>query len=158
MAEACRFAQDAPETECAGDQADRAQAGDHPAAGSGNGDGPEPMVTGDKAQPVTDTPVGGAVESTVPHRGKGAQCSCHSLGFAGIGDGDLHWGRAVGHRDGSMWPGNCVSRLSVGAGEPDDGDGTVGLPLVPGVAWLRLRDSLPRLCACLSVELGGGHV
>ena len=46
---------------------------------------------------------------------------------------------------------------SVGPSEPDDGDGAVGFLLVPGVAWLELRDSLPRLSARVSVELTGGH-
>jgi hypothetical protein len=31
------------------------------------------MVAGGKAQPVTDTPVGGAGVDAVPYRGKGAQ-------------------------------------------------------------------------------------
>src|SRR6516225_3206854 len=46
---------------------------------------------------------------------------------------------------------------SFGAGEPDDGDGAVGLSLIAGVARLGLRNSLPCLRARVPVELGGGH-
>src|SRR5262249_14308797 len=51
------------------------------------------MVAGGKAQPVTDTPVGGAGPDAAPYRGKSAQGPRHGLGLAGIGDGDLRWNR-----------------------------------------------------------------
>src|SRR5215469_7368387 len=46
---------------------------------------------------------------------------------------------------------------SIGAGQADHWDDTIGLLLVGGVARLDLGDLLPRLSACLSIELGRSH-
>src|SRR5262249_52670077 len=73
VAEASRFAENAPEAVQVGHPADRAQAGDQRAAGCGGGDRPEPMRADRKAQPVTNTPVGGAGERAAPRPPPGAR-------------------------------------------------------------------------------------
>jgi hypothetical protein len=49
-----------------------------------------------------------------------------------------------------------LGRGSVGAGEPDDRQGTVGRALVAGEAWHRLDQAVPRLRAGVPLKLGRG--